>query len=583
MNKKYLLLSLGGVLMLASCGGTSSSTSSIVSSPISEEPVSSSLPETALSGRDLFDRMYDQLASEDNFGIDLEIEVVDNITIDVDGVLINKGNLDFDGRLVVNAFSATGENLSSDYLLLRDHEFIHLSKTVEGPYAISHENAYFEGINYYVDYLSNYLDEEINIDLKSIIGSLFELSNGEVTITENGYSWNNEYQLAGTLTALTNYLTLNKDRPLGDVILELTSLSKEELMSSINNIFQEGASVYVLIQEIDKLLLASGSDLTVEKIINFVQETLNLETSTIVKLINKLAGSTLIANPLPDDTLYDVIERLTMTVSLETLLSAFVSPETDLSTIPLMIENLLFAAEDSTSEPTYLTLAQLSLAFSEALGVDLVTVLPALKFNSLDLSCKVDFDNLARLSNVELNGIINIDNVAGEETVSLLDYEVNVKAGFTYSVTIDEDALFDISDLTIDYTGDLPYYSAPDNLMFETNRNFEYLIFEEETNIYSRMFLQTYANTGLPLQYFFEQDTNQVELISENDIKIGDATLEDYTFYGLACKKLSIDIDDNYFVNSGETSLGIELGFTMLNDAGEIMGYSSYEILRIIV
>ena len=583
MNKKYLLLSLGGVLMLASCGGTSSSTSSIVSSPISEEPVSSSLPETALSGRDLFDRMYDQLVSEDNFGIDLEIEVVDNITIDVEGVLINKGNLDFDGRLVVNAFSAAGENLSSDYLLLRDHEFIHLSKTVEGPYAISHENAYFEGIDYYVDYLSNYLGEEINIDLKSTIGSLLELSDGEVTITENGYSWNDEYQLAGTLTALTNYLTLNKDRPLGDVILELTSLSKEELMSSINNIFQEGASVYVLIQEIDKLLLASGSDLTVEKIVNFVQKTLNLDTSTIVKLINKLAGSTLIANPLPDDTFYDVIERLVMTVSLETLLSAVVSPETDLSTIPLMIENLLFASEDSTSEPTYLTLAQLSLSLSEALGVDLVTALSALKFNSLDLSCKVDFDNLARLSNVELNGLINIDNVAGEETVSLLDYEVNVNAEFTYSVTIDEDALFDISDLTIDSISVLPYYSASDNLMFETNRDFEFLVFEEETDIYSRMFVQCYTNSGLPLLYFIDKDSNQVEIFSEYDVKIGTAALEDYTFFGLACKKLSIAIDENYFTNSGESYFSLGVGFTMLNGEGEVMGYSSYETITVTI
>ena len=91
------------------------------------------------------------------------------------------------------------------------------------------------------------------------------------------------------------------------------------------------------------------------------------------------------------------------------------------------------------------------------------------------------------------------------------------------------------------------------------------------------------------LEYDFNKDENHqicyamLSVLSENDIKIGDATLEDYTFYGLACKKLSIDIDDNYFVNSGETSLGIELGFTMLNDAGEIMGYSDYEILRIIV
>ena len=97
------------------------------------------------------------------------------------------------------------------------------------------------------------------------------------------------------------------------------------------------------------------------------------------------------------------------------------------------------------------------------------------------------------------------------------------------------------------------------------------------------MFVQCYTQSGLPLLYFIDKDSNQVEIFSEYDVKIGTATLEDYTFFGLACKKLSIAIDENYFTNSGESYFSLGIGFTMLNGEGEVMGYSSYEAITVTI
>lgn len=570
--KKLLFSFLAGCsILLASCGGTINSSSNNTStSQNSSANITSSNEPTDISGRELFDMMYDNLSNQKYFTLDADFKSDDTYLFDANVVISLEEKLSF--RLDY-AMGNTLENVDpAGYIIGADN--ILVTRDI-----INNQTSFstMPKKEYIISQISSILGEEYSIDIKAIIENVLDYVNVSINIVDDGYNYIFSLDLDEKISPILDFIKNNKDVPLGELILNNTSCSKEDIINLINEVLDPKSSAMTSLNKILNFLNKAGLDFSLKDFVNELQDVLMMETNTFVDIVNGLMGDQILPYPGEDKTIYDVIESMLSMISTEVLLQA-INPELTMDDAKLMLEMLLFGSEQAQA----MTLGTILSGFTLPSGgeeINLLSVIDGFEMNVFKVDGTVLFDEAGIPKDVTLNLDINTSLTINNVTNDLLNIKGQLSISFNYPNTIDDQSIFKITEKNI-YSNQIIMFDTNEEKIDKVMKNEAIEFALLKTFVYDRCtFALTIDDKYSNLTLVEDKDNNKYNLVL-NDIIYASYVISDCEVLGLDATLFTLTCDWSKLETSSQNvTLEIILQYELEGQYSNV--YSSIFNIRI--
>lgn len=285
--------------------------------------------------------------------------------------------------------------------------------------------------------------EEVSLtkaDLTKLINALIGvLTNGkEVEKIDNKYTVETLIDIGEIFANAKKFVNDNKDKTLGQILVDVTGKTQEELEQAIDNTFVAGLTVSTLIDKLNALnTTLTGETKTIKQIFDTYQTYSGLSTTEIVDYVKKFVPedsefATYLTAPTEGQTLYDYVLAKVGELPIDALIEDMAGDEATLAMVAPIIKQFLFGNADQPA----LTLGQLinyvvSLIEPEA-GETILQQIKALDLTGTKITSKLVIDGNGKLSSFDLSVTYKACLVDGDNSTTLANGSIAIGFNTTY-------------------------------------------------------------------------------------------------------------------------------------------------------